>query len=59
MITYMGLCGNGGTKDCSDVESSTVKWFKIDNAGLKDDGTWEIQTLSNQADLYALHRVLT
>ena len=39
MLTYMGLCGKDGAEDCSKVDSSTVKWFKIEEAGTKADGT--------------------
>ena len=35
----MGLCGKDGAEDCSKVDSSSVKWFKIEEAGTKADGT--------------------
>lgn len=48
MQTYMALCGDG-TEDCADVDSSQAKWFKIDEQGIEDDGSWaqaELSTLS-------------
>jgi len=53
MITYMGFCGQGGSKDCSQVDSSSVKWFKIDEAGAKKDGHWYLEELS-MSSLFSL-----
>jgi len=54
MITYMGFCGKDGSKDCSQVDSSSVKWFKIDEAGAKKDGHWYLEELS-MSPLSTLH----
>jgi len=47
MLTYMALCGEDGSEDCADVDSAAAKWFKIEEAGTKDDGkTWYQNDLS-------------
>ena len=59
MITYMGYCGKGGLKDCSEVDSTTVKWFKIDEAGTSSDGKWWVEELSKSATRSSHYKALT
>lgn len=54
MITYMGYCGVGGKKDCSEVDANSVKWFKIDEVGVKDNGRWYLEDLSAFSSLLFL-----
>ena len=37
MLTYLASCGS---TPCSQFDSTTAKWFKIDQVGQKPDGTW-------------------
>lgn len=64
-MTYMASCGN---TPCNQYNGSDAKWFKIDQLGLKPDGsTWyqaDIQsTYSSPVDdvraLTGLQRVAT
>ena len=36
LMTYMASCGN---TPCTDFDPSGAKWFKIDELGLKPDGS--------------------
>jgi hypothetical protein len=43
-MTYMALCDSS---TCDKFNSSTAKWFKIDQIGKKSDGnTWYQQDIS-------------
>ena len=41
-MTYMASCGSGG---CANFDSSAAKWFKIQEDGLRSDGTWAMKDL--------------
>ncbi|KAI1789129.1 glycoside hydrolase [Ganoderma leucocontextum] len=42
LMTYMASCGPGS---CLDFDSSSAKWFKIQESGLRADGTWAMKDL--------------
>lgn len=44
MITYLASCD---TSACSSFDAINAKWFKVDEAGKRDDGTWVQQDLFN------------
>ncbi len=41
-MTYMTSCGSGG---CVTFNSLSAKWFKIQQSGLRADGTWAMKDL--------------
>lgn len=40
MLTYLAQCDGG---DCSTLDGKDAKWFKIEQTGLKDDGSGWVQ----------------
>lgn len=48
VMTYMANC-NG---DCSEVDATTLDFFKIDEAGLLADGTWASDSIINDGSTY-------
>ncbi|KAI5115985.1 hypothetical protein M0805_004642 [Coniferiporia weirii] len=44
LMTYLSTCGN---TTCDQFDAINAKWFKIDEAGKKKDGTWFQQDLMN------------
>ena len=50
MLTYMASCGD---QTCVKFNSTTAKWFKIQQVGQKSDGAWA------QADISSLFHVLS
>ena len=43
-MTYMASCGSSG---CASFDHSNAKWFKIEQYGLRTDGTWGMADLYN------------
>jgi len=43
MLTYLASCGS---TTCDNFDSRTAKWFKVDQAGKDNSGTWVQQQLS-------------
>ncbi|TDL22443.1 glycoside hydrolase, partial [Rickenella mellea] len=48
MMTYLATCGN---TTCDQFDAIDAQWFKIDQAGKKDDSTW-FQADLQQGDTY-------
>jgi hypothetical protein len=44
MLTYMASCGS---TPCNKFDSQTAQWFKIDQVGRQDNGSWVQQDLMN------------
>ncbi len=42
LLTYMASCGSAG---CKNFDHSQAEWFKIEQDGLRSDGTWAMQDL--------------
>ncbi|RDX45723.1 glycoside hydrolase [Lentinus brumalis] len=42
LLTYMASCGSAG---CKSFDHSQAEWFKIEEDGLRSDGTWAMQDL--------------
>ena len=42
-MTYMASCGD---TTCDKFDSRNAQWFKIDEQGMREDGTWVHQDLS-------------
>lgn len=47
VMTYMASCGSGS---CTSFDSSQAEWFKIDEKGRKDDGTWFMSNYNDHPD---------
>ncbi|KAF7760304.1 CAZyme family AA9 [Agaricus bisporus var. burnettii] len=45
MMTYMASCGD---QDCNKFDSTTAKWFKIDEQGQASSGTWAQKQIFDQ-----------
>ncbi|RPD58202.1 glycoside hydrolase [Lentinus tigrinus ALCF2SS1-7] len=43
LMTYMASCGSGG---CTSFDHSNAEWFKIEESGLRSDGTWAMADLA-------------
>ncbi|KAH8111152.1 glycosyl hydrolase family 61-domain-containing protein [Phellopilus nigrolimitatus] len=44
LMTYLSTCGN---TTCDQFDAINAQWFKIDEAGKKDDGNWVQQDIMN------------
>jgi len=44
MMTYMASCGS---TPCNNFDSQNAQWFKIDQLGRQEDGTWVQQDVMN------------
>ena len=54
-MTYMALC-EGTT--CDKYDATNANWFKIDEAGLKPDGSgWWQQDISGSSHCYCARRI--
>jgi len=57
MLTYMASCGD---QTCTKFDSTTAKWFKIQQVGQNSDGNWAQADISSFfAILFILSPVLT
>ena len=55
-MNYMASCGSN---DCSTFDASTAKWFKIEQSGQNDDGTWAQAQISMSNAFLCLTSFLT